>query len=102
MANTAEAAIPHFREIGVPEVTIAKIQKDIAAMRSSNAVLRGFFQKAITSIDAFLAKISDPNAAFDGMKNSFSLGDQNAAAKAGDDLVAAFEDLESILNGIKE
>ncbi len=73
VANATEAAIPHFREIGVSEETITKIQSDIATLRSSNTVLRSFFQKAITKIDDFLARVNDPNAAFAGIKTALVL-----------------------------
>ncbi|MCR4277873.1 MAG: hypothetical protein NUV85_02540 [Candidatus Berkelbacteria bacterium] len=97
-----EASIPHFREIGVSEDIITKINSDITTMRTSNTTLRSFFSNVITKIDAFLAKISDPNTAFDGMKNGFSVADQNSAVKAGDNLVAAFSDLQSIIANIKD
>lgn len=102
VSDTVEASIPHFREIGVPEATITQLQHDIATLRSSSTTLRGFFQNVIAKINAFLAKISDPNAAFDGMKNGFSVSDQDSATKAGENLVSAFTDLQKIISGIKE
>lgn len=102
IATQVEASIPHFREIGVEEDKIIQLQKDIATMRGSTATLRSFFQKIVSQIDAFLAKISDPGAAFDGLKNGFNISDQNTAGKAGDDLVAAFTDMQTIIDGIKE
>lgn len=102
VSNTVENSIPHFREIGVSEATITQIQADITTMRASSTTLRGFFQNVITKIDTFLSKISDPNAAFDGMKNGFSVTDQDSATKAGDNLVTAFSDLQKIIDGIKE
>lgn len=102
ISDTVEASIPHFREIGVPEATITQIQTDIATMSTSSTTLRSFFENVSSKIDTFLAQLSDPNAAFSGMKNGFSVSDQNAAVKAGDDLVAAFSDLQTLIDSIKE
>lgn len=101
-SSTVEASIPHFREIGVSEATITQIQTDIATIRTSSSTLRGFFTNVISKIDAFLSKISDPNTAFNGMKNGFSVSDRDSASKAGDNLVTAFDDLQKIIDGIKE
>lgn len=102
ISDTVEASISHFREIGVPEATITKIQADITSMRTDSATLRIFFQSVSSKIDTFLSQLSDPNTAFSGMKNGFSVSDQNAAVQAGDDLVAAFSDLQTLIDSIKE
>lgn len=97
-----QAKIPNLKEAGVDAATITKIESNISRINSDAETVKGFFNGMLSTINAFLeAADSNPDQAFEAMKNRFGSGAQNSAATSANDLVAAFEDLETIINGLK-
>lgn len=98
-----EAKIPALKDAGVDPVLIARIEADIAKIKTNEATLKSFFNNMIGLVDQFLAVAStDPDKAFLLMQNGFGNGtESDKAANAADGLVAAFEDLELAVSELK-
>ena len=80
---------------------IDKIKADIASIRLNIATLKSFFDKMKTQMSSFLALAeSEPAKAFETMEKFGGGGDDSKAAKAADNLVNAFENLEKNIEAL--
>lgn len=100
-----EKAIPTLQAAGVSATDIQKMEADVASIKVQLGVLRSFFDKMKTSMQNFINEAkANPVAVFARMQNG-SLGmddaSANQAATAADSMVAAFEDIVSVLDKVQ-
>lgn len=102
LVDKIEKKLPALKSSGVEQTKIDQIEVDLAAIKSDATVVKAFFQEMLNMINQFEASANDPNTAFDKMKNGFDSKKSTASANAANDLVAKFEDLQKIIQSIKE
>lgn len=98
-----EVVLPKLEEAGVEQAKIDKIKAHIKTVKDNVAVLRSFFLKMIEFMNSWVAAAkADPLKAFDQMQGGGPVDETQAAAaaKAADTMVATFQELIKIFDGL--
>lgn len=100
-----ESKIPELKDpnSGVSAETISKLETNIASIKSNTAIMKSFFDQMIETLNSFISLAdSDVDAAFSKMDSMRSSGKSESASTAADALVAAFTELETIIDELKQ
>jgi len=96
--------VPKLKAEGLEDSKIKIIETDIASIEENSKALKSFFQEMISTFESFLAvSEEDPSVAFEKLQTSFGQnGPKTQGFTYADNLVDSFEDLEKVINEIKE
>lgn len=100
-----EVKIPELKnpDSGVSAETVSKLETNIATIKSSTAIMKSFFDQMIETLNSFISLAdSDVDAAFAKMDSMRSSGKSESASTAAEALVAAFTELETIIDELKQ
>lgn len=103
--NKVESTINTLESAGVSADKIAKLRSDVESVKTNATTVKEFLTGMQSAMSTFISSSDGtPAQAYDNMKtaNSSMQSRGSKASTAADALVAAFEDIESIINGIKE
>lgn len=105
IVTKVELKIPELKDpnSGVGAETVSKLETNIESIKSNTAIMKSFFDQMIETLNSFISLAdSDVDAAFSKMDSMRSSGKSESASTAAEALVAAFTELETIIDELKQ